>query len=469
MLAHVFSFSNPTVCMVPRRWQLHAGSMAMTKPARTVLRVLLVAGIGAVTIPVLSSAAFAAEWSVRPSLRLSYEQNDNIGLTLEPHNTVHGSTIAPELDMGVQSAVWGITGTAAVARKRYSGEQNLDRDTETFGISSRYRTERNNFAINASRVNDTTLIDDLEEDDVEDPDLGRVTVQRFRRTESIQPSWNWSMTQRSKIQLSYQFSETSYAGGDTIGLFDYQNHATAATWSYLLSPLSQFFLTANYSRYRVPDMSIQSQSIDGNFLTVSTISGVDSSTPSFSVGFSHSFSATMQGTLMLGRRKTSSERAVTDCRFLFGIFFDGCVSDSRVTHDTGTTFSGNVNKQFEKLNVVANVNRGLAVSGVGTETEVDSLSIRLEYPYTARLKSTFTLSGSESRLITSVAGATSAAINIKQYSFRPTLYWQWTREASLGATYQYRHLKRESEDQAVQSRAIFLSLTYTWNKQSISR
>jgi hypothetical protein len=252
-------------------------------------------------------------------------------------------------------------------------------------------------------------------------------------------------------------------------LFDYQNHATTATWSYLLSPLSQFFLTANYSRYRVPDMSIQSQTIDGDFLIVSTISAVDSSTPSISAGFNHTFSATMQGTLMLGRRKTSSERAVTDCRFLFGIFFGGCISDSRVTHDTGTTFSGNLNKKFEKLNVAANVSRGLAVSGVGTETEADSLSIRLEYPYTARLKGTFTVSSSESRLITNVAGATSAATNIKQYSIRPALNWQWTREASLGAAYQYRHIKRESEDQATQSRAIYLSLIYTWTKLSISR
>jgi hypothetical protein len=443
--------------------------MATTMLARTVLRALLVAGIGAVTIPVLSPAAFAAEWSARPSLRLTYEQNDNSSLTLQPNDTVYSLTVSPSLNMGVQSAVWGITGTAAMTRKRYSGEEDLDRDTEKFGVSSRYRTERNNFAINASRVNDTTLTDDLDADDVDDPDRGRVTVQRTRRTESIQPSWGWSMTQRSQIQLSYRFSETSYAGGSTIGLFGYQNHTTTAAWSYLLSPLSQFFFTVNYSRYRVPDMSIQSQSIDGNFLIVSTISGVNSSTPSFSAGFSHSFSPTLQGTLILGRRRTSSERAVTDCRFLFGAFFGGCVSDSRVTHDTGTTFSGNLNKKFEKLNVVANANRGLALSGVGTETETDSLSIGLEYPYTTRLKGTFTLSSSESRLLTNVAGATSAATDIRQYTIRPALNWQWTREAILGASYQYRHIKRESEAQTVQSRAIYLSLNYTWNKLSISR
>jgi hypothetical protein len=464
VLAHVFSFSNSTAYPMPRRRRLHAASMATTMPARTVLRALLVAGIGAVTIPVLSQTAFAAEWSATPSLRLSYEKNDNTSLTLQPNNTVYSWTIAPSLNMGVQSDVWGITGATTVTRKRYSGAQELDRDTETFVISSRYHTKRSNFAINASRVNDTTLTEDPE-----DPDLGRVTVQRSRRTESIQPSWSWSMTQRSQIQLSSRLSETSYAGGESIGLFDYQNHATTATWSYLLSPLSQFFLTANYSRYRVPDMSIQSQTIDGDFLIVSTISAVDSSTPSISAGFNHTFSATMQGTLMLGRRKTSSERAVTDCRFLFGVFFDGCVSDSRVTHDTGATFSGNLNKKFEKLNVAANVSRGLAVSGVGTETEADSLNIRLEYPYTARLKGTFTVSSNESRLITNVAGATSAATNIKQYSIRPALNWQWTREMRLGAAYQYRHIKRESEDQATQSRAIYLSLIYTWNKLSISR
>jgi hypothetical protein len=412
-------------------------------------------------MPTFSPSAFAAEWSMTPALRLTYEHNDNIRMTQQSHNAVQGSTIAPRLDMGVQSAVWEIKGTAQATRLRYSGEEGLDRDDETFSVISRYKTERSSYGINASRVNDAVISGQFD-----DPDVGLVSVQKSRRTESIQPSWSWSITERARIQLGYQFSETSYTDGESVGLYGYQNQNTTATWSYMLSPRSQLFFRANNSKFHAPNTNIQSVAFDGILAIVSTVSDTESRTRNFMVGMGHTFSRTMQGTLMLGQRKTETERAVTDCLYLFGSIFAGCFPRSQVTDDTGITFSGDLKKQFEKFDVTAAISRDVAASGAGTDVEWDLVSVRLDRPFTARLKGTFSASGSKSRQLAQVNSATTET---KYYSIQPALHWLWTREMDLNLAYRYSHLKRAEEDQAVQSRAIQLTFVYAWPKYSISR
>jgi hypothetical protein len=432
-----------------------------TLPAPLAPHAIFSIGFGAVALSVFPPLVSAAEWFMAPAVSLSYELHDNIRMTLQPHDTVHGSVIAPRLNMGVQSEVWAITGLAEIARKRYSGEPDLDRDFETFRLSSRYRMERGSFTLNASRVNDATISGDQA-----DIDVGRTTAQKSRRTETIQPAWNWSISERAELQLSYLLSETSYADGESSGLYGYQNRTATATWSYMLSPRSRFFLTANYSRFRVPERDLVSQIPASLPLFFTAIASVDSKTPGYRMGIDHVFSETMRGSLALGRRKTESERNEYSC--ILDLFNNQyvCFLDQRETHDSGTTFSGDLKKQFENLDVTATISRDIAASGAGTEIEWDSLSLRFDRPFTARLNGALTVSGSESRHIADVVSATT---DIKQYSIQPSLHWQWTREADLGVSYRYWHLSREGESQSVQSHTLYLSLVYTWNKFSISR
>jgi hypothetical protein len=265
--------------------------------------------------------------------------------------------------------------------------------------------------------------------------------------------------------LSYQLSEVSYVDGKSDGLYDYRSRQATAKWSYLLSPRSQFFLAANYSWYRAPDTNIQSFALVDSAIGLTSvpfnISEVDSRTPSFSAGIGHTFSGTMQGTLMIGRRKTSTEQTGTAFN-LFGAPF----SYSRTIDDTGTTFSGDLKKEFETLSITANVSRNISASGAGAETETDQFFLQVNRPMSARLNAKLIVSGSESRRIT---GATTLDTNIRQYSIQPGLNWRWTPEAMASFSYSYRQLKRESEDQTAQVHALSLGLAYTWPTYSISR
>ena len=66
-----------------------------------------------------SQVSRSAEWAARPSIRTGLEYNDNPQLTIQPHDSVHGYTIAPKLDLSVNSEIWQIMGSMEASRKRY--------------------------------------------------------------------------------------------------------------------------------------------------------------------------------------------------------------------------------------------------------------------------------------------------------------------------------------------------------------
>lgn len=432
---------------------------------------IVLAVSGAVPALVLLQPAMAEEWTITPSLRVNLEQNDNIRMTRLPHDTVHGMTVAPRLDMGVRSEVWGVTGTAEAWRKRYSGEGGLDQNNETFRLTSYYKAERNTFSLGASRVNDTTL-----PEEPDDPDRGLVTVQRTRRTENIQPAWTWLVTERSQMQLSYLLSEVSYGDGPSAGLSNYQWWSATATWSYSVTPKSQVSVSAGYTKYRSPDTNILSRVFiladQGLYRVDSTIFSVESETPSYNVGIKHAFSETMRGAVTLGRRKTSTERQAESCYYftnlVLGIpeILEKCSFGPISTEDTGVTFSGDLKKEFDQFDVAINASRNIAASGAGSEIEKDLWAIRLDWPVTERLKGLLIVNGTESRQLSEFASGTT---NIKRYSLQPALNWRWMPEFDVNLSFRYTHLKRKLEDDAVRSRAIYLTLTYTWLGLSVSR
>lgn len=438
-------------------------------PAPSVsLRFIFAISIGWLIPFCIVQAVYAAEWTMTPSLQLGYEQNDNILMTLVPHSTVEGTTVAPKLEAGVQSDLWRVTGTALVARKNYSGEQGLDRDDQTFQLSSQYTGERNTFSIDASRIRDAVISGQLL-----DPDVGIVSVPKRRNTTNVNPAWTWSMTERTQIRMEYQLSEVAYVDGQSIGLYDYQSRTAAVTLTYFSSQQDQLFLMASYSTFHAPSLNVQAQVPTQNLGVISAVESVDSKTPTLRFGASHVFSETLSGTLTVGANRTDTEKVIQPCvPTLFG--YD-CIflapgpylnpSVSQLTHDTGSTYSGNLKKQFEKMSLDLSISHDLAATGAGTQVKADSISLRLERPVTSRLKGVLQADNYQARALVD----TNASVNRRQYSLRPSVFWQWTRECNLNLGYAYVHLKRETETKAVQAHAVSATLTYAWPKLSVSR
>lgn len=445
------------------------------------LRSLFIIGISGIVTLYAIWPAYADEWTMRPSLRLGYEYNDNIDMTLQPHNSVTGETVAPRIDAGVRSDVWSVNGTAEIARKNYSGEQGLDRNDQTFSLLSQYMGERSTFSINASRIDDSVISGQLL-----DPDIGLTSFQKKRDTKAVNPAWTWSMTELTQARLEYQLSQVSYVDGKSVGLNDYVTRTAAVTLTHELSPQDQFSIIAAYSYFRVPSLDLTLQVPRDRYIGgfIPAVTAVESKTPTLKISGTHVFSDTFSGIMSLGARRTSTKQDIQTCTALFHELFPGfnvfdgydCAlvpsgpfvmpASSQVIHDTGITYSGSLNKKFQELNLYFAINRDLSASGAGTQVIADSISMRADRSVTARLKSFLYADGYTAKTLVNISNAN---INRRAYSLRPGLQWQWTEECNLSLAYNYSHLKRENEPRIVQSHSVSATLIYAWQKLSFSR
>lgn len=395
----------------------------------------------------------AAEWSAEPSVRVRREYNDNINLTLQPHNSVNGSIITPKVDFGSRAEIWQINATAELSRRRYSGESGLDQDDNTFRLASQYATERDTW-----RLEGTKTLDSVSSDKLTSADTGVVQVQKRRENHGISPSWTRMLTETMQLQLAYQLNNVSYVNSQNIGLYDYRYRVATARLTNWVSEQNQVFVTGGYSAFHVP------------------ATGFDSVSRTLQAGISRNFSETMQGTLLAGARRTESltQGGKTIYQRSFG--FDangnlviflvpvGVTADVR-SEETSVTFNGSLEKKFEKSRVNMTVNRSLDPSGSGGQVEQNSLDFRLNRPLTSRFQLLFNAYALKSR---AVEGNISS--NDRRYYYvEPGAFWQLSQEWNLSVGYRYTNLRREYESKDATSNSVHLMLAYYPLKMSISR
>lgn len=397
----------------------------------------------------------AAEWTAEPAITARHEYNDNIGLSIHPHNSVRGSFITPRLDLGINTPIWQLGGGVSATQRRYSGQTGLDSDDKESRLSATYRTERNTWQLAANR----SLYSLLSGDSISS-DTGILQTQRQTLTESITPSWTWMYSERTQLQIVYQLSDVSYGNSQSVGLYDYDYRSATVTLSNQLSELNRVFVTGGYSKFQVP------------------FTGFESNTGNVQIGGTRNFSVTMSGTLQAGLRNTE---AITRGGNPTGSFFDRFdpvtgqivrefIPDGGVTQDsrrktTSSVFSGNLVKKFEKSLATLAVSRALSPSGTGGQTEQDAVSFNLSNPLSPRLTLSVKANWQKSRAF---EGNISNS-DLTYHNFSSGIDWQWSRDWSVGTSYRYAHVNREHENAGADSNSVGLTLTYRPLKMTISR
>ena len=395
------------------------------------------------TVPVLltlsiSQFAKAAEWAARPSLRTGVEYNDNLQLTVQPHDSVRGYTIAPKLDLRVSSEIWQVIGSMEASRKRYPNNDNLNRDDQSYDLTTSYRTERSTWQLAGSRSETSTI----SEQQIT-PDTGLVAVPIKYDSHSVTPSWSWAMNELTQLQLSYSLVDVSYVNGQSAGLYDYSARTASAQLTNQISMKNQIYFSAGYSIFNVPSTSFESKSAV------------------YQAGVTRSFSETLRGTLGAGLRKTSIDQKIVVCTVYFGP--DYCAQTGQVSEssdNTSSVFNGSLTKKYETVRFDLNVTREYNPSGSGVEVLTDSQSVNLGKKFTARLSGNVSVNNyNYNPQPSDVAG-----IKRHYYALATGLSWAWTRELNVNFRYRYGHIKRAIEDQAAASNAVYLTLGYQWPK-----
>lgn len=393
----------------------------------------------------ISRPADAAEWSALPSIRVGQEYNDNLQLTVQPHQSVTGSMVAPKLDLASASDRWKLTGGLEAVQKRYSPDINLNRDDRFYNLGASYITERSVWQLTGSSTKSSVLANERIS-----PDTGLVEVQKVQDAHSINPMWTWSVNELTQLQIAYTLNDVSYVDGQSIGLNNYTTRTVSAQLSNNFDLNDQIFVSAGYSVFNVPSTTFESKSVV------------------YQVGITRAFSKTMNGTLSVGQRKTLSQQTTLICSVLnpfYPFLGPSCLQTAQETmysRTSSSVFNSELDKTYETTHLKITFSRAFDPSGLGGEVRTDLQEIRLTRQFTSKLSANFFAGNYEYKSETSNL----SGIDRHYYTFGPGLHWSWTEKLSLDAGYLYRHIKRADENMPASSNSAYLTLKYEWPRMS---
>ena len=368
----------------------------------------------------------AAKWSVEPYVAAGAVYNDNIRLTIGPHDSVSGINLTSGINSRRETATSFVSIDALANATRYSdNDEQDDLNEQIIRLRSNGEaSERSRWRVDGRLIRDTLLrgvdIPNTDDLDLGDTDVGLVDREVRRVRLELRPSWTRAVTQRTSIRLDYRLTDESFSDEEGTGLQDNDTHVLGARWSKELSQRNSVSFGARIARNRVPD--------------------TDSTTDDVSIlgEITHVFSPTLEGTLSAGFRDTTFER--------------GALEET----DSGTIYEASLTKRSELTTLLAALRQDLNPTGIGRVVETNELRLRYRRRVSPRL--TFVLRADLFRNEALVGDPTSVDRDYAQ--IWPSLRWQWTRQRSVIGSYRYRRREFDADDEAADSNAIFVGVAF---------
>lgn len=364
--------------------------------------------------------------------------------------------LSPQIKLSGKTETSEVSGIAQFNFNRFRGEQGLDSDGRTLSLVASRSSERNTWSLRAWNSKDSTTESELLA-------TGIVQNRTQRTVTGLNPSWSRALTERSSLNLGYQYQDVKY---DThINLNDYVYQQANAAWQYRLGERDQLNVSASAST-----VDYDAMSSDFFFLSDSVVN--KTKTRTLQAGLSHQFSETLQGALSLGRRHTDSVATHTCSGFTGFIFPVAGVPCTGRFIFPGITFTeeaasnnffvnASAEQRFDSGRMSITTSRDVTPSGNGV-VEIDritalynkSLSEKLNFNLDAAVYKTsyLNISGGDRRYAL----------------IEPKLNWRLTEWWSLDAGYRY---ARSTSDggAATSNQTVYVNLAYSWPKMAFSR
>lgn len=392
--------------------------------------------------PTLSGAA---EWSAEPSVAVKTVYNTNFDLTTDPHPTVWGVILSPAVKLNGESEALKVTGGANVDLNHYS-QKGLNTPDGALTLRSDYRAERDVLGLNVQLIRSNTLASEL-------ATTGVVLAYTPLNQLIINPSWSRSLTERTKLVASYGFTGDNYLDNASTGLIDWRDQIASVGLQFALSELSVVTFTAYYDMYATNPSSFRAE------------------TTGIQAGITHDFSETTRAALVFGPRythgTTSSQTSVCNAPIILGVCTGTATTlTSNVTTDSsGYTLTAKIDKRWETAAVSGQLAREINPSGVGSLVQTDLLRFALTSQLSPTVTGHFDAGFYQSQYVGGVIEPN------KGHYFRLTPYMSWNLSSSwvLDAGYSYAKQKYNSQPAAATANVVFVALSYTWQKITVSR
>lgn len=393
----------------------------------------------------ISASALAAEWAVEPDVSLRTEYNDNLRLTLAPHDSVTVSTLSPRVLLRRTTEISDVSLQGLVNLNRYWDDPSLDSTDYYYNFGASLLGERGQLSLNAGYVRDSTLASELAE-------TGLVAARTQRSSIRVNPRWSRSVSPLSAVGIGYSFADVSYAASQSAGLTDYRNQDVSVWGSHKFSERDEVQLGAYYAEYETRPAAYES------------------ATHGITLTYLRDFSERTKLSAQVGMRRTSATRqALTQVlvpTFIPGLFQIVFVPQQIDSRDSGALLNVGIDSKWSaRTTLRGRISRELNPSGSGSLVESDRLSAGVSHGFTERTNLNVNASAYRSRF----SDAALSRGNSRYYALEALLSSRLDEHWSFSAGYRYARQKYEGAHVAADANVIFVSARYDWTKLAVSR
>ena len=390
-------------------------------------------------------AGSAAEYTWAPQARSETRVDDNIRVRAENGHGAWGFDTGAGVALSAKWPTFTSLLTPRFNVRRFAIGDNLDSESYFVDFNNAWSRETLTSKLDFSYSRDSTLVQEA-------TDIGALEQVKDRDSIRVNPSLDWTITERWSAQASFLFNDVAYLDAENTGLTDYRYVQGSTGGTYAFDATTQFFGTFFVSDFETPDTGGHTRSY-----------GVQT-------GASKVIDPTLSISAAGGYIRSDIEFTSQQLTLVFDpaprlvvVGTPGSASSG------GPIASVTIRKDFEGLRTEFDYVRQVSPSGRGAQSSSDEMSLRATKDLSRRLSLVF-LGSYEMRA--TEADQTFTALDRDLTQLRGDIRYRLSEEWTVNASYRFRHresARGETDTRTADSNAVFLSVNFNGNPHTLTQ
>lgn len=381
----------------------------------------------AVVLSITALAAQGAEWTWSPAAAVEARQSTNPNLGVAVEDAVWTMLAEPRLNLQgrTETATLAVNTWLRASRWRYPHQETQELLDSFMNATVTAAGERDVLTLFTQYSHDSTVFSEID-------DTGVVQANRRRDAYQVRPAWDYRLSERWALNLSYGYQDVAYEHGPEVGLYDYTNHSGTAALRNHFSEQDfwQVFLSVAFND--TPELRREFSNLGAG------------------IGFSRQFSPTLSGQASAGARRTRSTQ-----EFAIPGLGDFEVNES----DSGGTLEVSVTQEGERSTFSGGVSRGFEPSGSGSAVIRDRLFVAYTHRFTMAFDARLTAEATQS-------DAVDPSVEDRLFGYlEPRVGWHWGQGFDASFGYRYRYQRYQDRDTDAEDHSLDVRFSYTWARR----
>ncbi len=377
------------------------------------------------------NVAFAADWSVIPSIKARTEFNSNLNYDFTNKVSDYIFTAQPAVDFNYTTEISQLQSRLGLTGMHYLSHGNIDHIDQNYQINGQYRiTPRWNLSLRSAYIVDTTLQEELTAS-------GLIMTRTPRQSIAVGPAVAYNITERLAATVNYNLYRVNYQDPR------FRNYTSQLVGLRLDFPLKN-------------QKTVLQGNIIGRQTRYSAGSDLFRSLGIFA-GANHKFTENWEVNLLGGVNISFLDFNTQVQDFSQFPFFITVRTARYKRTEVGPFVTLATTRRWTNITVTGGYSRNQSASGLGTISDLNSLFLSMKYDFSERLSGVFLANYYLSKQVSQ-----GNDFQNDYYSFSPQLTYRVTEKMSTSVGYSFSTRDDLTRERSASAHIAWLLLNYSY-------